>query len=142
MANYPLNTGDSVVVTVTDTDTVTGLSVTPDAGSVKAMLSSSTDTLVENADGTFTVTAGETLGTGNTLTVNATVNGVASKEAVGTYDVVAAVTPANPTALSVSFGTETSPAATPASAASTTNSPVTSGAVAGSINPATGLAFP
>ena len=143
MANYPLNTGDSVIVTVTDTDTVTGLAASIDAGSLKAVLSSTTDTVVENADGTLTVTAGATLGTGNTLTVEATVNGVASKSAVGTYDVVAAVAPVNPTALSLSFGTETAPAAaTPPPLVTTTNAPVTAGAVAGSINPATGLAFP
>ena len=111
MANYQLNAGDSVVVTIADTDTVTGLAVTPDAGSVTAVLSSTTDTIVVDPSGTFvTITSGSTLTTGNTVTVNATVGGVASTPAVGTYDVVAAVVPANPTALSVTFGTETAPA--------------------------------
>lgn len=108
MENYQLNAGDSVVVTVTDTDNVTGLPVTPDAGSVSVVLSSLTDSVVANADGTYTVTAGTTTGTGNTVTVNATVNGVASLAAVGTYDVVAAAPDA--TTLSVSFGTESAPA--------------------------------
>jgi hypothetical protein len=114
MANFPLNAGDSTVVTVTDTDDVTGDVVTPDAGSVTAVLSSSTDTIVENADGTFTLTAGATdvSSTSNTVTVNATVNGNASTPGVGTYDVIA-VTPPPPdaTTLSVAFGTETPPVA-------------------------------
>ena len=132
MANYPLNAGDTVVVTVTDTDAVTGAVGTPDAGSVTAVLSSSTDTIVANADGTFTVTAGTTTGTGNTVTANATVGGVASASAVGTYDVVAAA--ADATTLSVSFGTESAPAA-PAPASNV-------GTGAGQINPVTGLVNP
>ena len=117
MANYQLNTGGSVVVTVTDTDDVTGATVTPDAGSVSFSLSNSTDSFVTNADGTFTVTAGTALGTANTVTVNATVGGVASKAGVGTYDVVAAGGgggTTNPTTLSVSFGTKTGPTGTTA----------------------------
>lgn len=117
MADFQLNAGDSVVVTVTDTDDVTGDVVTPDAGSVTAVLSSTTDTIVENADGTFTLTAAasDVGSTGNTVTVNATVNGNASAPGVGTYDVVA-VTPPPPdaTTLSVAFGTTDTPPATPA----------------------------
>ena len=112
MSNYQLNAGDSVVVTVTDTDDVTGLPVTPDAGSVTAVLSSTTDTISAHADGTYTITAGPVTDTGNTVTVNATAGGVASKAGVGTYDVVPAVVPAT-TTLSVSFGTESAPGTTP-----------------------------
>jgi hypothetical protein len=112
MANYQLNAGDSVVITITDTDDVTGSPVTPDAGSVTAVLSSSTDTIVVDPSGTFaTITAGETLGTNNTVTVNATVGGVASTPAVGNYDVVADVVP-DATSLGVTFGTESAPSGT------------------------------
>jgi hypothetical protein len=107
-SDYQLNAGDSVVVTITDTDDVTGATVTPDAGSVLAVLSSSTDTVVVDPSGTFlTITAGGTDSVGNTVTVSAEVNGVASASAVGTYDVVAATPDA--TSLSLSFGTETAP---------------------------------
>jgi hypothetical protein len=115
MANYQLNAGDSVVVTVTDTDVVTGEVVVPDAGSVTAVLSSTTDTLVTNADGTFTITAGTAAGTGFMVTFYATVGGIASAPGVGTYDVVAAPAP-DATALSVSFGVEAAPETTPAPA--------------------------
>lgn len=115
VSDYQLNAGDTVVITITDTDDVTGDVVTPDAGSVTAVLSSSTDTIVDNGDGTFTITAGSVDSVGNTVTVNATVGGVASGPeggAVGTYDVVAAVTPPpDATTLSVSFGTESAPVA-------------------------------
>jgi hypothetical protein len=110
MANYQLIAVNSVVVTVTDNDAVTGAVVTPDAGTVSALLSSTTDTVTPNPDGTFTITAGATVGTGNTVTVNATVGGVASAPAVGTYDVVAVAVP-DATTLSVAFGTEAAPAA-------------------------------
>ena len=136
MANFQLNAGDSVVVTVTDTDAVTGAAVTPDGGSVTVVLSSTTDTLNTNGDGTYTITAGATPVTGNTVTVSAKVGGVASKDAVGTYDVVPAVVAPNPTTLAVSFGTATAPAAAPVATAPAT------GLVAGQINPATGLVNP
>jgi hypothetical protein len=109
MYNYQLNEGDSVVVTVTDTDDVTGSTVTPDAGSVAFVLSNTSDSAVLNADGTITLTSGTTLGTGNTITVSATVGGVASSDAVGTYDVVAAVVTSDATTLTLSFGTESAP---------------------------------
>jgi len=111
VSNYPLAAGDSVVVTVVDTDVVTGLPVTPDAGSVTAVLSSTTDTVVVDPTGTFaTITAGTVEGTGNTVTVNASYKGALSTPVTGTYDVVAAVVSGDATALSVSFGTETPPA--------------------------------
>jgi hypothetical protein len=120
MANYQLNALDSVVVTVTDTDDVTGLAVTPDAGSVTAVLSSASDTIALDPTGTFaTITAGSVLGTGNTVTVNATYGGVASTPVVGTYDVVADVTPTDATSLSVAFGTETAPIGPAAASAPT-----------------------
>lgn len=130
MSDYQLNAGDSVVVTITDTDDVTGAVVTPDAGSVTAVLSSSTDTVVVDPSGAFaTITAGDVASVGNTVTVNAAVGGVASTSAVGTYDVVA-VTPPPPdaTSLSLSFGTETAPPTTGPSV----------GTAAGEINPVTG----
>ena len=117
MANYQLNAGDSVVVTLTDTDNVTGAVVVPDAGSVTAVLSSSTDSIVANADGTYTITAGSVASTDNTVTANATVGGVASTAGVGTYDVVPAVVTPDATTLNVTFGTETAPAAPAAPAA-------------------------
>ena len=117
MANYQLNAGDSVVITVTDTDDVTDDVVVPDAGSVTAVLSSTTDSIVDNADGTFTITAGSVASTDNTVTTNATVGGVASKPGVGTYDVV--VTVADTTTLSVAFGTETAPVSPVAAEAAT-----------------------
>jgi hypothetical protein len=108
MANAQINEGNTEVLTLTDTDDVTGAVVTPDPGSVSAVLSSTTDTLTVNADGTFTLTAGSVASVGNTVTFGATVGGVASKDAVGTYDVLVDVPPApNPTTLSVTFGTET-----------------------------------
>ena len=57
MANYQLNAGDSVTVTLVVADDETGDVVTPDAGSVTAVLSDSTDSVVDNGDGTFTLTA-------------------------------------------------------------------------------------
>ena len=148
MADFQLNAGDSVVVTVTDTDNVTGAAVTPDAGSVTAVLSSTTDTIVDNTDGTFTITAGATAGLGNTVTVNATVGGVASASAVGTYDVVANVAP-DATTLAVTFGTESAAvasaqAAAPAITAATVGviNGVDYGPGAGQTNPVTGLVNP
>ena len=120
MENYQLNAGDSVVVTVTDTDDVTGAVVVPDAGTLTAVLSSTTDSIVDNGDGTFTITAGSTDGTGNTVTTNATVGGTASNPGVGTYDVVTAVVTPDSTTLSVAFGTETAPAASAPVAATAT----------------------
>jgi hypothetical protein len=104
MADYPLTTGDSVVITLTDTDTVTNQPVAIDAGSVTFELSDTADAAVLNADGTITLTAGATIAAGKTITVNATVGGIASAPWVGAYDVVAV---ADPTALSGVFGTET-----------------------------------
>jgi hypothetical protein len=152
MADFQLNAGDSVVVTVTDTDNVTGAAVTPDAGSVTAVLSSATDTVVVDPSGAFaTITAGATTGTGNTVTVNATVGGVASASAVGTYDVVANVAP-DATTLAVTFGTESAPAAPVASAqaAAPLITAATVGVIngvdygpgAGQTNPVTGLVNP
>jgi hypothetical protein len=112
MANYPLNAGDTVVVTLTDTDNVTGAVVVPDAGSVTVVLSSSTDTITANADGTYTITAGTSTGSGNTVTANGTVGGVASAAGVGTYDVVPAVVSSDATTIAVTFGTESGPTAT------------------------------
>ena len=115
MANFPLNAGDSVVVTISDTDDVTGAAVTPDAGSVTAELSNTEDSVVVDPSGAFlTLTAGATASTGNTVTVSATVNGLASTPGVGTYDVIA-VTP-DTTTVSLTFGTETPPAPAPAAA--------------------------
>lgn len=145
MANYQLNAGDSVVVTVTDTDNVTGAVVVADAGSVSAVLTSTTDILTANADGTFSITAGATKGTGNTVTVSATVGGAASTAAVGTYDVVGP-TAGNATTLSVAFGTETGPGAVfpgavfPGSPVEAPPSNVGTGA--GQINAITGLVNP
>ena len=115
MADFQLNAGDSVVVTLTVTDDVTGDVVTPDAGSVLASLSSATDSVVDNGDGTFTLTAGQSLGTGNTLTVTGTVNGVAFGPvggAVGTYDVDADVVTPDSTTGVLTFGTESAPTVT------------------------------
>ena len=125
MANFPLNAGDSVVVTITDTDDVTGAAVTPDAGSVTAVLSNTGDSVVVDPSGAFaTLTAGAAASTDNTLTVNATVNGNASTPGVGTYDVVV-VTPPPPdaTTVSLTFGTETPPA--PAATAAAAEAPGT-----------------
>jgi hypothetical protein len=146
MANYQLNAGDSVVLTVADNDSVTGAVVTPDAGSVSVVLSSTTDTVTPNADGTYTIVAGATLGTDNTATVNATVGGVASTKAVGTYDVVAAVVEPDATTLSVSFGTESAPASTTVSSVGPGTVGVVNGVDygpgAGQTNPVTGLVNP
>ena len=112
MANYQLNAGDSVTVTLVVADDETGDVVTPDAGSVTAVLSDSTDSVVDNGDGTFTLTAGAALSSGNTLTVNGTVNGVAFGPvggAVGTYDVDADVTPPDTFTGTITFGTESAP---------------------------------
>jgi len=108
MADYPLTTGDSVVITLTDTDTVTNEPVTIDAGSVTFTLSDTSDTAVDNADGTITLT-GVSVASGKTITVDATVGGIASAAWVGTYDVVPVP---NPTALSGAFGTEVPPTPT------------------------------
>jgi hypothetical protein len=112
MANFQLNAGDSVVITIIDTDDVTGLVVTPDAGSVTALLSSSTDTIVVDPSGSFAVLTAKTTGsTGNTVTVGAAVNGVPSADAVGTYDVVVPIVTPDATSLSLTFGADTPPAA-------------------------------
>ena len=117
--NYQLNAGDSVVFTLVDIDDVTGAVVTPDAGSVTAVLGSGTDTVVVDPSGTFlTITAGDTLSASNTVVINATVNGNASGPVGGLvvyYDVVA-VTSTDTTTLSGSFGTEVSPGAVTAPA--------------------------
>jgi len=124
MANFPLNAGDSVVVTIADTDDVTGAVVTPDAGSVTAVLSNTADSVVVDPSGAFaTLTAGATASTDNTLTVNATVNGNASKPGVGTYDVVVVTPPPDATTVSLTFGTETPPA--PAATAAAAEAPGT-----------------
>ena len=107
--NYQLNTLDSVVVTLTDTEDATGAAVTIDPGSVTTSLSDTGDNYVVNPDGTLTITGGTTLGTSKTITVNAKVGGVASTPWVGTYDVVAATPPVNATTLSGTFGTESGP---------------------------------
>lgn len=113
MANYQLNAGDSVVVTITDTDNVTGVEVVPDTGSVTAVLSSATDTIVVDPSGAFaTITANSAISTSNTVTVNGTVGGVASKAFVGTYDVIGVAATGNATTLSGTFGTETGPTGT------------------------------
>jgi len=109
MSDYQLTEGYSVQVTITVTDTVTGAAVTPDADSVTASSSNPSDSVVVDPSQTFlTLTAGDTAATDQTLTVNAAVGGVASTPGTGTYDVVAP--PANPTAVTLSFGTETPPA--------------------------------
>ena len=126
MANYQLNTGDSVVVSLTYADSVTGAVVTPDASSVTAVLSASTDTVVVDPSQSFaTITGGTTVGVGNTVTVNGTVNGVASTAWIGTYDDVAAVVAPDATAITGTFGTESAP-----------TNPVPT------VNPATGLPYP
>lgn len=110
--DYQLTLGDNVVVTITATDDVTGAAVTPDPGSVTASLSNPADSVVVDPSGTFlTINAGSTPLTGNTVTVNATVNGIASAPAVGVYDDVAAAVPPDATSLSLSFGTESAPVA-------------------------------
>ena len=106
MADQPLTVGNSIPVTITDTDVVTGAVVTIDPGSLTATLSDTTDTAVVNADDTITLTAGTSVATDKTITVNATVGGIASEPWVGAYDVVAAP---DATALSGTFGTETAP---------------------------------
>lgn len=110
MADYQLNQGDTVVVTIVDTDDVTGDVVTPDAGSVSVQLSpnASSSTVVLDESETFaTITAGPTASVGDAINVSATFDGVDSTPAVGTFDVVAAVVPPpDATTLSVSFGTE------------------------------------
>ena len=128
MANYPLNTLDSVVVSLTATDDVTGLAVTIDPGSVVAVLSNPGDSVVVDPSGTFlTITAGGSASTGNTVTITGTVNGVASGPVggyVGTYDDVVAVTPPDATTLSATFSIESAPVVTglnpPLTAAQTT----------------------
>lgn len=109
--DYPLNAGDSVKVDLAYADDVTGEAVTPDAGSVLAELSSSSDTVLVDESQTFlTITAGDVVGDGNTVTVTGTVGGVASTPWVGTYDVVAdVVTPPDPTTITGTFETETTP---------------------------------
>jgi len=109
MANYQLNAGDSVVVTLTDTDDVTGLAVPTDAGSVTVVLSNISDSVVVDPSGTFLTITGGPLNNGNTVTVNAKVNGVASKPFVGTYDVVASAPVTSSTTLTGTFGVETGP---------------------------------
>ena len=84
MSDYQLNQGDTVVVTITDTDDVTGDVVTPDAGSVSVSLSpnASSSTVVLDPSGTFaTITAGPNESVGDAILVDATVNGVASASA-------------------------------------------------------------
>jgi hypothetical protein len=116
--NYQLNTQDTVVVTLSDTNDATGAVVTIDPGSITAVSSDPSDTVTVNADGTVTLTAGPNLATGKTVTVNATTGGVASKPWVGTYDVIAAT--AAGTTLSGTFGTEVGPGGTTAPPSSTT----------------------
>jgi hypothetical protein len=110
--NDQLNTLDSVVVNLTDTDNVTGAAVVIDPGSVTVVLSDPTDSVVIDPSGAFiTITAGANLAVGKTATVNATVGGVASGPVGGlvlTYDVIAAAPDA--TTLSGVFASETAPA--------------------------------
>jgi hypothetical protein len=148
MSNYQLNANDSVVVTITDTDDVTGEVVIPDVGSVTAVLSNANDSVVVDPSGTFlTLTAAGATSSDNTLTVNATVLGVPAGPAggaVGTYDVVAdVVPPPASTTLALSFGTETSPAAAAPDGVDISafvGNGVGTGA--GQINPTTGLVNP
>jgi hypothetical protein len=123
MANYQLTTDDSVVITLTDTDDVTGDVVTPDTGSVVATLSDTTDTAVVDPSGSFvTLTGSGSVATGKTITVAATVGGVASTPFVGTYDVVDAVdTTADPTTLTGLFGIESAPSTTGSSSTSSSS---------------------
>jgi hypothetical protein len=123
MANYQLTTDDSVVITLTDTDDVTGDVVTPDTGSVVATLSDTTDTAVVDPSGSFvTLTGSGSVATGKTITVAATVWGVASTPFVGTYDVVDAVdTTADPTTLTGLFGIESAPSTTGSSSTSSSS---------------------
>jgi hypothetical protein len=123
MANYQLTTDDSVVITLTDTDDVTGDVVTPDTGSVVATLSDTTDTAVVDPSGSFvTLTGSGSVATGKTITVAAEVWGVASTPFVGTYDVVDAVdTTADPTTLTGLFGIESAPSTTGSSSTSSSS---------------------
>jgi hypothetical protein len=123
MANYQLTTDDSVVITLTDTDDVTGDVVTPDTGSVVATLSDTTDTAVVDPSGSFvTLTGSGSVATGKTITVAATVGGVASTPFVGTYDVVdAVVTTPDPTTLTGLFGIESAPSTTGSSSTSSSS---------------------
>jgi protein involved in polysaccharide export with SLBB domain len=114
--NFQLNAGDVVVVTITDTGDNTGTVYTPDAGSVTAVLAGpASDTLqpvVDPSGDFFTITAGQLLGAGNTVTVNALVSGVASGPvggAVFTFDVVADVVASEPTTITLSAGSESAP---------------------------------
>jgi hypothetical protein len=128
MANYQLNTGDSVVVAFTDSDNVTGAAVVIDPGSVTAVLSDTTDSVVIDPSGTFaTITAGTSLAVGKTVTVNATVGGIASGPSggwVGAYDVVAAVVTPDATTLVGTFGTESAPTLPGTVASSPATAPV------------------
>jgi hypothetical protein len=123
MANYQLTTDDSVVITLTDTDDVTGDVVTPDTGSVVATLSDTTDTAVVDPSGSFvTLTGSGSVATGKTITVAADVRGVASTPFVGTYDVVDTVdTTADPTTLTGLFGIESAPSTTGSSSTSSSS---------------------
>jgi hypothetical protein len=123
MANYQLTTDDSVVITLTDTDDVTGDVVTPDTGSVVATLSDTTDTAAVDPSGSFvTLTGSGSVATGKTITVAATVGGVASTPFVGTYDVVdAVVTTPDPTTLTGLFGIESAPSTTGSSSTSSSS---------------------
>jgi hypothetical protein len=123
MANYQLTTDDSVVITLTDTDDVTGDVVTPDTGSVVATLSDTTDTAMVDPSGSFvTLTGSGSVATGKTITVTAEVWGVASTPFVGTYDVVdAVVTTPDPTTLTGLFGIESAPSTTGSSSTSSSS---------------------
>lgn len=151
MSNYQLNTGDSVVVTLSVTDDVTGATDTFDANSVTASLSSASDTVAVDPSQTFlTITAGSTASVGNTVTVNGSVAGLASEPWVGTYDDVQAVVSPDATTILGVFGTETAPVATDAAPAAVADAPVVDpafagngvGTGAGQINPETGRVNP
>jgi len=110
MSDYPLTASDSVVVSLTAADNVTGAAVAIDPGSVSVSLSNPGDTFSVDASGTFlTIFAGATLGTGFTVTVNGTVGGIVSDPWVGTYDVVAGTVTPDATTITGTFGTEVGP---------------------------------
>lgn len=110
MADFPLTSGDDTVIALVDNDAVTGAVVTIDPGSVTAVLSDTTDSVSVDPSGTFvTLVTGPNVAAGKTITVNATVGGLASQPWVGTYDVVAAVVTPDATVLTGTFGAEEPP---------------------------------
>ncbi len=126
---YPATEGVPFFVEIVVTDNVTGDVDTPDAGSVTAVSSDPGDVVVVDPSETFaTVTPSNAINTDQTLTVNATVGGVACGPAGGAvllYNVSPAVTPppdATTITLTASATAPTSVTPAEASAAEATTS--------------------